>query len=107
MNLYLLVGATITWCVIGIGSWIGWQLLRQNGRLLLRIEALEEQVEQLGLDEVLSSEPNNNGQSRSLARSRINRNGLKAGTLAPDFRLPRVDSGELTLQEFRGRRILL
>jgi peroxiredoxin len=43
----------------------------------------------------------------SLARSKLNRNGLKAGTAAPDFRLPRIDGGELSLAQFRGRRLLL
>ncbi len=45
--------------------------------------------------------------NRSLARSKIKRDGLKAGTLAPDFRLPRLDGGELSLKELRGRRVLL
>jgi peroxiredoxin len=43
----------------------------------------------------------------SLARSRLNRDGLKAGAVAPDFRLPRIDGGELSLEELRGRRVLL
>jgi peroxiredoxin len=43
----------------------------------------------------------------SLARSRLNRNGLKAGAQAPDFRLPRIDGGELSLADFRGTRVLL
>jgi len=43
----------------------------------------------------------------SLARSRLNRNGLKAGTPAPDFQLPRIDGGELSLADFRGGRVLL
>ena len=43
----------------------------------------------------------------SLARSRLNRSGLKAGTPAPDFRLPRIDEGELSLADFRGERVLL
>ncbi|MBC7854589.1 MAG: TlpA family protein disulfide reductase [Pirellulaceae bacterium] len=43
----------------------------------------------------------------SLARSRLNRNGLKAGTEAPDFRLPRIDGGELSLADFQGQRVLL
>jgi peroxiredoxin len=43
----------------------------------------------------------------SLARSRLNRNGLKAGTPAPDFRLPRIDGGELSLADLRGGRVLL
>jgi peroxiredoxin len=43
----------------------------------------------------------------SLARSRLNRSGLKAGTPAPDFRLPRVGEGELSLSDFRGEQVLL
>jgi peroxiredoxin len=43
----------------------------------------------------------------SLARSRLNRSGLKAGTPAPDFRLPRIDEGELSLADFHGERVLL
>jgi len=46
--------------------------------------------------------------NRFLARSKIKRDGLKAGTPAPDFRLPRLDGrGELSLEEFRGHRVLL
>jgi len=43
----------------------------------------------------------------SLARSRLIRNGLKAGAIAPEFRLPRVDGGELALADLRGERVLL
>src|SRR5262245_15981852 len=46
-------------------------------------------------------------ESRSLAGSRLNRKGLKAGNEAPDFRLPRIDGGELSLADLRGRRVLL
>ena len=45
--------------------------------------------------------------NRSLARSKIKRDGLKAGSSAPDFRLPRLDGGELSLKELRCRRVLL
>jgi len=45
---------------------------------------------------------------RSLARSKIKRDGLKAGTRAPEFRLPRLNGrGDLSLAEFRGRKVLL
>ncbi len=43
----------------------------------------------------------------SLARSKLNRNGLKAGAAAPEFRLPRIDGGELSLTDLRGGRVLL
>ena len=35
----------------------------------------------------------------SLSRSRLNRNGLKAGAAAPEFQLPRIDGGELSLAD--------
>jgi peroxiredoxin len=45
--------------------------------------------------------------NKGLQASRLRRDGLKAGTPAPPFRLPRLDGGELSLEEFRGRRVLL
>lgn len=45
--------------------------------------------------------------NRALADSRINRSGLKAGTVAPEFSLPRLDGGELSLGEYRGRQVLM
>ena len=46
--------------------------------------------------------------NRSLGRSKIKRDGLKAGTLVPDFRLSRLDGrGDLSLSDLRGKRVLL
>jgi peroxiredoxin len=46
--------------------------------------------------------------SRSLARSKIKRDGLPTGAAAPDFRLPLLDGrGELTLGELRGHKFIL
>jgi peroxiredoxin len=88
------------------GGWLGWQLLRQNGRLLLRLEALEERLNEVELGK--DDDPENRFSNGSLAKSKIKRDGLKAGTPAPDFRLPRLDGrGELSLSDFRGRRVLL
>jgi peroxiredoxin len=57
------------------------------------------------------SQPPQNGNgrpgNRPMADSRIKRDGLRIGTLAPGFRLPRLDGGEISLQEFRGRKLLL
>ena len=44
---------------------------------------------------------------RPLSQSRIERNGLKAGTPAPLFRLPEVRGGTVALEDYRGRRVLL
>jgi peroxiredoxin len=49
----------------------------------------------------------NRFRNRSLARSKIKRAGLRAGMVAPEFHLPRLDGGELSLDELRGRCVLL
>jgi peroxiredoxin len=117
MNPFLSAAWVVTWLVILMVAWLGWQLLRQNGRLLLRIEEMEKRLHELEFDE--SEQPrglameNGDGRAdrfreRSLARSRIKRDGLKAGTVAPEFRLPRLDGrGELSLSQLRGRPVLL
>ena len=44
---------------------------------------------------------------RPLSESRIERTGLKAGTLAPGFRLPNLHGQMVSLEDYRGRRVLL
>jgi peroxiredoxin len=44
---------------------------------------------------------------RPLTESRIERDGLKAGTPAPVFRLPDLQGRMVSLEEYRGRRVLL
>jgi peroxiredoxin len=44
---------------------------------------------------------------RPVSESRINRDGLAAGTPAPAFRLPRLDGGDLALEDYRGRPVFL
>ena len=126
MNGSLIAIFTVVGLILAVGGWLIWQLLRQNGRILLRLDELEKQFHELEFGEgqpesevdqslVTSAPTNGNGDARakrfnnrSLARSRIKRDGLKAGTPAPDFRLPRLDGrGELSLGELRGERVLL
>jgi peroxiredoxin len=119
-----------------MGGWLAWQLLCQNGRMLLRLDELEKWLDELEFaesdegpgspsDDAPTSQPStpdprqerqslatsasaSRFSNRSLARSRINRDGLKAGTSAPNFRLPRADGrGELALDQWRGRHLLL
>ena len=42
-----------------------------------------------------------------LSESRILRDGLKAGTLAPTFSLPDIHGQTISLEEYRGRSVLL
>src|SRR5436309_14223569 len=112
---FVALGLVLAWVAIVVGGWLGWQLLRQNGRVLLRLDDIEERLHALefGEAEELSEksspqDPANRFANRSLARSKINRSGLKAGTPAPDFRLPRLDGrGELALADLNGKPVLL
>jgi peroxiredoxin len=62
----------------------------------------------LGAQQLLALANSNRFGNGSLARSKIKRDGLKAGTPAPDFHLPRLDGqGDLSLSDFRGRRVLV
>jgi len=45
--------------------------------------------------------------ARRLSESRIVRDGLKAGTLAPTFRLRDLEGRSVSLDDYRGRRVLL
>jgi peroxiredoxin len=94
---------------ITFGGWLGWQLLRQNGRMLLRLDELEKRLDELQLDEFRGNGEDRSAGSgnRSLARSKIKRDGLIAGTIAPDFRLPCLDGTVHSLGDFRGSRVLL
>jgi peroxiredoxin len=84
------LGIAFAWLAILAGAWLGWQLLRQNGRLLLRVEELENR-----LDELESGEPD--------APS-----SLPLGSPAPEFSLPDLTSGQTqSLADFRGQSVLL
>ncbi|MCW5852326.1 MAG: TlpA family protein disulfide reductase [Anaerolineae bacterium] len=93
----LVVSTVLLWLAVGALAYVSYQLARQNGRLLLRLEAVEQQAR-------MQHVPQGEGGEK---HSRINRDGLPAGAPAPGFRLPRLDGGELALDEYRGQRVLL
>lgn len=105
MPLFVGIALVFTWAVVAFALWLACHLLRQNGRTLLRVEALEAELD------ILVSTLEKTGApalgDRSLAKSRINRNGLTPGTFAPAFKLPRVGGGEVSLDDYEGRRVLL
>jgi len=45
--------------------------------------------------------------NRPLSASRINRSGLPRGTPAPLFKLPLLNGGEVALEAYRGRRVMI
>jgi hypothetical protein len=46
MNL-LAFGIVLPWLIVATGCWLGFQLLRQSGRILLRLRGLERKLAQL------------------------------------------------------------
>src|SRR3990172_4851499 len=85
----IVFGTVLPWLLIAAGLWLGYQLVRQNGRILLRLESIEAQL----LPQA--------GATRPEAR------GLPVGTRAPDFELPDLAGGRRRLSEFRGKNLLL
>jgi peroxiredoxin len=100
-----IIGILLPWLLIAIGCYLFLLLARQNGRIVLRLEAIEERLDEL-TDSGIYARDARNGH-RPLSASKIERNGLQVGTPAPHFKLPRIESGELTLSEYKGKRVLL
>ncbi len=72
-----LTGVCVGVTVVGAQAWFSWQLLRQQGRLLARLEAVE------------ASQGTNTGVAAA---------GLPVGAPAPPFALPAADGGSVTLE---------
>ena len=70
------------WTVAGLGGWLGYQLLVQHGRLLLRIEALEERLAEL---------------TGASAPGELTSRGLPMGSVVLDFALPTLGGPIMTL----------
>src|SRR5260370_3834691 len=51
MNHALVFGLIAAWAAIAAGCWLGWHLLLQGGRILLRFEALERRLERSKIDD--------------------------------------------------------
>jgi peroxiredoxin len=86
----------VTWVLLGLllvavlsMAWSLLHVLRQHGRLLLRVEALEARI---GTDE---------------APGRAELAGLPPATPFPPFLLPSLDNGDVALEQFQGERVLL
>ena len=103
-----LFSAAVAFVVAGFTCWFCFQLLRQNGRILSRLDSLEATVGHLAARPPAAAEGNDSQQSgNSLAKSRLRRDGLPRGAAAPEFRIPRLGGGHVSLGEFKGREVLL
>jgi len=104
MLVSLAVVTALLLVLLGAVCWTLYAVLRQNGRILARLDALEAALEG-------RRDPQERSErifaDRSLSASRLNRAGLAAGTIAPAFRLPTIDGGEAALADYAGRWLLL
>jgi peroxiredoxin len=85
----LIVAAVFPWLLIAVGAWLAYQFFLQNGRILLRLEAIENRL----------AKPPAEGQRKPAA--------LPIGAPAPDFELPDLTGVRRKLSEFRGKDVLL
>ena len=85
----ILIGTVLPWLLIAVGTWLVYQLARQNGRILLRLEAIEKRI------------------SPHAEKQRRESSGLPLGTAAPDFELPDLTGVRHKLSDFRGQDLLL
>jgi peroxiredoxin len=89
----LIFGMLLPWLLLAVLTWVGYQLVRQNGRILLRLEAIERQL----------------GRRAGATEREVTRRpeGLPVGTAAPDFELLDLAGVRRKLSDFRGKDVLL
>jgi peroxiredoxin len=82
-------GIVLPWVLVVVGGWMVVQLIKQNGRILIQMEMLDQKLTQL------------------LPRAPVKPPTLAAGSVAPDFELPDVDGVVKRMADFRGQRLLM
>src|SRR5262245_51338225 len=85
----IVIGTVLPWLLLFLGAWLGFQLVRQNGRILVRLEAIEKRMAPRRSEK--PQEPR----------------GLTVGTAAPEFELPDLAGERHKLSKFRGKDLLL
>lgn len=96
----LLFGAILPWFLLAAMCTLGYMLVRQNGRFLLRFELLEQQIAHLTrLTESVAMQGTRGAPSPQ--------EGLPVGAPAPEFALPTLSGDRVSLSQYRGKRLLL
>src|ERR1700733_11513426 len=86
---------TLLLLLILLSIWVGfYQLVKQQGRILLRLDALESGASAWDRD-------------NAFAREHDHVDGLALETAFPDFGLPNLSGNPRALAVFRGQRLLL
>jgi peroxiredoxin len=82
-------------------------LLDEQGRVAHTVVVGSDQVQVLAHQLAAGTERKRLPGERPLAESRIERDGLKAGTPAPGFRMPDLNGRMVSPDDYRGRKLLL
>ena len=83
----------LPWAVVAGLCWVGYQLIQQKGRMLLRADALKQRLANLA---VPSATPKQSVPT-----------GLPIGSRASEFELPDLSGKGTKLSDFLGKRVLL
>jgi peroxiredoxin Q/BCP len=92
---WLDVLVALPWVVAAAGCYAGYQILQQNNRLVLRLEALEDLVDDMGVV--------NQGNVQAGASP----DSLPMDSPAPAFELPDLEGVPVSLEQLRGRQTAL
>jgi peroxiredoxin len=87
--LLIVFGIVLPWLLLGLGCWLAYQIVRQNGRIMVNLEIMAAKLALCG------------GPPQAVAPA------LPVGSAAPDFELPDLAGRRQALAQFRGRRVLL
>jgi peroxiredoxin len=88
----------------GLGTPVAY-LVDEKGRVAKPLAVGADEV--VALAESVASSRARLGTERPLASSKLERNGIGADTKAPPFVLPTVQAGDISLDDYRGQRLLL
>jgi peroxiredoxin len=109
----LIFGVVIPWLVVALfvalGCWIGFQLIHQNGRLLSRLETLEQRLAEIKAAPapMMPMPAPMQAPMPEPQPAPAGPSGLPLGSPAPVFTLPDLDGAQKSLADFRGRRLLI
>ena len=91
----LAVGIALPWAVAALGCYVGYRLMQQNDRMLERLDNIEDRVDRMTFVHA--------GEREHALPTRP----LPLDSPAPPFELPDLDGRPVSLEQFKGRRLVL
>lgn len=108
---FIVFGILLPWLIVAVvtalGAWIGFQLIEQNGRLLGRLEGLEQRLSELSTAQPVPQPAAVAPAAVAPAPAPAAPEGLPLGSPAPAFELPDLAGTPQRLAGFRGKKLLL